>query len=301
MPTWNEINKEVDDIASQNACDVVRAKYLSALSEKLEKPVIAYYSGWLQQKLPNGAMHQESAVTDIDMNGLMAAAHGVDKKSGLYLILHTPGGDIEAGRVFIEYLYKIFGYDIHAIIPQMAMSVGTMIACGCKSIVMGKQSSLGPTDPQISGIPAMGVLAEVDRAIKEIKNDQTKALLWQRVFDKYPPAFISNCERAIEQTRSMVADWLVRGMLSGREGALDSANKIVSQLMDYTGTSAHNHHFLSDKCKEIGLNIIDIEDDQDIQEYALSVHHSFMITFARSNVLKIIENSNGNVWSVDQI
>ena len=36
----------------------------------------------------------------------------------------------------------------------MAMSGGTMIACSCKEILMGKHSSLGPVDPQIMGIAA---------------------------------------------------------------------------------------------------------------------------------------------------
>ena len=44
---------------------------------------------------------------------------------------------------------EFFGEDIRAIIPQTSMSGGTMIACSCKEILMGKHSSLGPVDPQI--------------------------------------------------------------------------------------------------------------------------------------------------------
>lgn len=35
-----------------------------------------------------------------------------------------------------------------------------MIALSCKSIVMGKQSSLGPIDPQIKGVSAHGAIED---------------------------------------------------------------------------------------------------------------------------------------------
>ena len=42
----------------------------------------------------------------------------------------------------------MFGTDIRAIVPQLALSAGTMVALACKEIIMGKHSSLGPIDPQ---------------------------------------------------------------------------------------------------------------------------------------------------------
>jgi membrane-bound ClpP family serine protease len=58
----------------------------------------------------------------------------------------------------------MFGTNIRAIIPQMAMSAGTMIALSTREIIMGKHSNLGPIDPQIAGIPAHGVIEEFNRA-----------------------------------------------------------------------------------------------------------------------------------------
>jgi hypothetical protein len=69
--------------------------------------------------------------------------------------------------------------------------------------------------------------------------------------------------------------------------------------MDYSGTTEHSHHFLIDKCMEIGLNIEAIEADQELQERILSVHHCYMASFARSAAIKIIDNSNGQTWIVD--
>jgi ClpP class serine protease len=89
-----------------------------------------------------------SEVNDADKNGLMTVVHQLDRSKGLDLLLHTPGGETAATESFVDYLRSIFGKDIRAFIPQLALSAGTMIACACKEIYMGKQSSLGPVDPQ---------------------------------------------------------------------------------------------------------------------------------------------------------
>ncbi|WP_037389899.1 SDH family Clp fold serine proteinase [Sinorhizobium americanum] len=298
MPTWNEINNEIDELQDEKACDVVRQKYLEELEAYVGRPVIAYYSGFLQKRDASGQLHPESAITDLDMNGLMAVIHNIQRDKGLDVIIHTPGGGIEATRAIVEYLYKMFGQDVRAIVPHMAMSAGTMIACASRQIVMGKHSCLGPTDPQVRGLPAMGVLAELDRAIAEIKAEPLKQIIWSQVFSKYPPAFIMDCERQVEGSREMVAAWLKSNMLRGEEKATEKAKAIVSGLMDYKGTTEHSHHFLIDKCRAIGLHVLALEDDQDLQEAVLSVHHSYVATFARTNAIKIIENAIGANWTV---
>lgn len=298
VPTWNEINNEIDAIGSAEACDQVRKKYIQRLQDRVDRNVIAYYSGFLQKRLSDGRVHPETAITDLDMNGMMAVVHNMDRSKGLDLVLHTPGGGVEAGRAIVEYLFKMFGRDIRVIVPHMAMSVGTMIACGATLVIMGKHSCLGPTDPQVRGHPAMGVLAEVERALEEIKKDPVKQILYQQIFAKYPPAFIQDCERAVEHTRAMVVAWLKSGMFSREADPVGHANSAVAALMDYQGTAEHSHHFLIDQCKSMGLAVSALEDDQDLQEVVLSVHHSFVATFARMSVIKIIQNGNGGIWTV---
>lgn len=110
-----------------------------------------YYFGWLQKNVPG------TEVNDSDKTGLMTVVNKLDRTKGLDLILHTPGGLTAATESIVDYLHSMFGNDIRAIVPQLAMSAGTMIACSCKSILMGKQSNLGPIDPQLGSIPAHGL------------------------------------------------------------------------------------------------------------------------------------------------
>lgn len=298
MPTWNQINDEIDQSQDVDAPDQVRHKYLKQLSARTQRPTIAYYSGFLSKRDREGRFHAECAISDLDMNGFMAVAHGLDRRSGLDLVLHTPGGGIEAARGIVEYLYKMFGYSIRVIVPHMAMSAGTMIACAAEKVFLGKHSCLGPTDPQIRGFPAMGILAEVDRALEEIRKEPMKQLIWQAVFNKYPPAFILDCERSVTGARAMVKFWLANNMLKSEAEPEAAAEKVVTGLMNYAETTEHSHHFLVDKCLEIGLTVEAIEADQGFQEDVLSVHHAFMASFARTDCLKIIDNSAGGTWNV---
>lgn len=48
-----------------------------------------------------------------------------------------------------------------------------------------------------------------------------------------------------------------------------------------------------DKAKELGLNIIALEDDEALQDAILSVHHCYMHTFQNTQAVKIIENQEG--------
>jgi len=304
MPTWNEIDKRVQSEIQQpgadasQICDQIRFEQLERLSAYRGRAIISYYSGFLQKRGPDGRTHPECAITDFDMNGFMAVTHNLPRDAGLDLILHTPGGGTEATRAIVEYLYKMFNKDIIVIVPQMAMSAGTMIACAAKQVLMGKHSCLGPTDPQINGLPAIGVLHEMDTALEEIKKEPARQLIWQEVFRKYPPGFIANCERSKDGSKQMVADWLASNMLSDSKDADSDAKAVVEQLTNFKETTEHGHHFLSDKCREMGLKVSDLEEDQELQEHVVSVHHSYVASFARVRSIKFIENSIGSSWNV---
>ncbi|MEL7282385.1 MAG: ATP-dependent Clp protease proteolytic subunit [Pseudomonadota bacterium] len=151
MPTWNEVNLEIERTENESPCDFVRQKYLRKLQDRVQRTVIAYYSGWLQKKSPDGRPHPEAAITDLDMNGFMAVVHNVDRNRGLDLMLHTPGGGTEATRALVEYIYKMFGHDIRVIVPHMAMSAGTMIACAAKKNCSRKTLILRANRPASKG------------------------------------------------------------------------------------------------------------------------------------------------------
>jgi ATP-dependent protease ClpP protease subunit len=264
MANWNQITKDAQERGS--TFDIIRKEALHNLSKYTKRNTIIYYSGWLQKSAPELA--QALSINDMDMNGFMTTINGLDTAIGLDLILHTPGGEVAATEAIISYLQSKFE-DIRAIVPQLAMSGGTMIACSTKQIVMGKHSSLGPVDPQINGVPAHGIVEEFNKAHSEIKNDPSKLAVWQFVLQKYPPNLVGECQKAI--------DWSVK---------IIEANLSLS----------HSRHLSLSKCKEIGLEVLELESDQKLQDLVLGVHHATMQTIFNSPAFKIIENHKGQAF-----
>jgi len=286
VPNWGDILNEINKRGSTH--DIVRREYLRSLSALTKRNVITYYSGWLQKPDMPAA-----AVNDADKNGFMTVIHGMDRTKGLDLVLHTPGGDTAATESLVDYLRSMFGTDIRAIVPQLAMSAGTMIACACKRIVMGKHSSLGPIDPQFHGLPAHGIVEEFQTAFKEIQRDTSKIPLWQPIIAKYHPTLVGECEKAIQWANEMTKEWLVSGMFKGEKDADRKADSILKELADHALTKSHARHLSVAKCKALGLYVEDLEEDQKQQDAVLSLHHACIHTLSATPAFKLIENQEG--------
>ncbi|MGO9305763.1 MAG: SDH family Clp fold serine proteinase, partial [Candidatus Korobacteraceae bacterium] len=258
------------------------------LVEHTKRNTIAYYSGFLSKP---GV--QQLGINDEDMNGFMMAVHGLDKGKGLDLILHTPGGSIATTESVVNYLHLMFHKDMRVIVPQIAMSAGTMIACSSREIILGKQSSLGPIDPQVRDIAAQGILNEFKRALEEIKGDANAVQVWRWIIQQYRPTFLGECEQAILWTKAFVGNMLREVMFEGDADASLKAQRIVDALSDAEAHKSHERHIPIAKCRDIGLNVRALEDDNRLQDLVLTVHHCYMFVLMNSPTYKIIENHNG--------
>ena len=285
MPSWNDVLVEINACPSESPLDKIRRKYLLELSNNTGRNILAYYSGFLQKPT-----FGNTQINDDDKNGFMATIHTLDRSKGLDLILHTPGGDVAATESIVYYIRQMFGNDVRAIIPQIAMSAGTMIACSCKQIVMGKQSNIGAIDPQFGGIPCYGVLDEFKRALEQVKLDPASIPIWQAVISKYHPTFIGECQNAIDWSAQIVKDWLEQNMFKDRPNPSQSASEVVASLSDHDGTKTHARHIHLEEAERLGLDVIRLENDPGFQVLVLTVHHAYMHTFANSNYARIIEN-----------
>jgi ClpP class serine protease len=288
MPSWNSI---LEELHGQSIHDLVRRKYLRQLHDVTGRNVIAYYSGWQEKgyAIPGYLM----SLDDGDKNGFMAAIHELDRSEGLDLILHTPGGSVAATESLVDYLRKMFGTDMRVIVPHMAMSAGTMVALAARQILMGKHSSLGPIDPQVMGVSASAVIEEFDKAKEDIKENPASAMIWQPIIAKYSPTLIGECQKALAWAESMAITWLETGMFSGREDARELAAQVAKRFASHKESLSHERHFSAEYARAAGLEILNIEDDDKLQEAILSVHHACIHTLRETGAVKIIENHNG--------
>lgn len=294
MAGWSDIWDEIKETPPQ--FDYVRRHYLKKLSEYTKRNTICYYSSWLSKR---GANNLD--INDSDMTGFMNAIKGLDCSKGLDLILHTPGGDPAASEAIVNYLRSKFNKDIRAIVPQLAMSAGTMIACAAKEIVMGKQSSLGPIDPQFNGIPAYNIKLEFEEAKEDLLKDPRHAQYWMIKLQQYPAAFMKTALDAITLSGQLIEEWLGSCMFDkNQECDKIIIQRIVNSLNEHDNSKNHGRHLSIDFCTDIGLKIFQLESDSELQDLVLSVHHAYMITLDSTPTIKIIENQDGKIMVSSQ-
>jgi ClpP class serine protease len=286
MANWSSILNDIETYQDQiGELNHLRKVYLDKIASITERNVIAYYSGWLvKPDLPN--IH----VNDLDINAFMNAIYGLDKSKGLDLILHTPGGDIAATEALVEYIHDVFKGDVRAIVPQLSMSCGTMIALSCKEIIMGKQSSLGPIDPQMGGLACQSIVDEIDRIEQDVIKNPLLINVWQPILNKYHPTFVQECENAIKWSLALATKWVTR------VNPQINMTNIESQFITHSNNYSHNRHISKDNCKQAGLNVSDLESNAALQDAVLSLHHCYMILFDKWRYSKIVENNIGNIY-----
>ncbi len=283
MPAWNDIQEQ---IKNSNAHDVLRNNYISEISKITKRNVLVYYSGWLQKPTLSSP---NLSITDDDKNGFMICAHKKkDRQKGLDLILHTPGGQVAATESLIDYLHSMYGDNIRAIVPQLSMSGGTLLALSCKEILMGNESSLGPVDPQFGGMAAQSYLSEFEQACAEIKKDPSRLALWQSILGKIQPGFLLTCKNAIDWSKEILINSLEQVMLKNDPNAKQKLDAIVKLFWDQSVSKNHARHINKEQARQAGVNITDLEANDKLQDLVLSLHHLLCLTFQQTTAIKIV-------------
>jgi len=295
MQTWQSIARDIALHGDAHAA--ARQGYAQAVHRASGRNVVVYASGWLHAPPVDDRRRGLFAVGDTDKTGLMSVLRGLDPALGLDLVLHTPGGDITATESIIVYMRNLFGTNIRVIVPQLAMSAGTMIACAAREIVMGRQSNLGPFDPQMGGvIPAQAIREEFARAGREIAAEPALAELWRPILAQYGPGLVVRSERAIEMADEIALASLISGMFAGGPDAEARAQTVVKALGSFATTKAHGRHLERGTARTLGLEIVDLESDAALEEAVLSLHYACVLSFQQAGVLKIIENHLGESY-----
>jgi len=298
MPARAKIQEEIQRIKAA-AQDEIRRKYLKKLSEYTKRDTILYMSGFTSIKAPQ-IPSTFLSITNEDIQGFMAALTGL-KRQELDLILHSPGGSLEAAEQVVQYLRSKYIH-IRAIVPQNAMSAATMIACACDEIIMGKQSAIGPIDPQITlpsphgqfTAPAQSILDEFEEAKRSIINDPKTAPLWINRINMLPPGILDVCKNTIDNSVNKVAEWLDSYMFK------DDKNKKGEEIASWLGNArehkSHGRPIGLQLAQEIGLKVYPLENDQILQDLVLSVFHASAVTLDITPTIKFIENHLGKGW-----
>jgi Serine dehydrogenase proteinase len=130
----------------------------------------------------------------------------------LTIVLNTPGGSAETVEKMVS-IIRFHYEEIYFIVPDFAMSAGTILCMSGDKIFMDYSSSLGPIDPQVYNgsiwVPALGYLDKVEELINkslEGKLSEAEYLILQNI----DLAELRRYEMAKDLTISLLKKWLVK-------------------------------------------------------------------------------------------
>ena len=130
----------------------------------------------------------------------------------LIIVLYTGGGIVESVEKMVDITRRFYS-NVQFVIPDMAMSAGTIWAMSGDKIHMNYASSLGPIDPQVQKegglVPALGYLDKVDEIIERSANNTvTQAELM--LLNQFDVAELSRYKQAVELSVDLLKKWLVK-------------------------------------------------------------------------------------------
>ena len=116
-----------------------------------------------------------------------------------YCFSSSHGGSIEPAYQ-ISKLCKQYSHDkFVTAVPRYAKSAATLLAIGSDEIHLGPLGQLGPIDPQIDGLPALGVVQALDSLASIVEKHPESAELFARYLQrKLTVEQIGYCERIAE-------------------------------------------------------------------------------------------------------
>jgi len=127
--------------------------------------------------------------------------------------------------------------------------------------------------------------------------DPNKQYVWGPILSRYTPSFVQQCQWAVVNARDFVGEFLKHNMFSHLDEAERdrTVSSIVTTLTDLSRNKGHDKHIHIQECKDMGLNIHELEDpnDKTLQDLVLTVHHCFMFSLSNTQAFKIIENHAG--------
>ena len=298
MPSWSDLQHDLERVDPAQRGEHIAKKLRESVEQvahRYDRNVLYYASSFLQKPQVPGLF---TSINMEDINGFMAGVHGHDFRKGLLLILHTPGGMAEAAQTIVDYLRSKFP-QIDVLVPTYAMSAGTMIALGCDKVVMGRQSQLGPTDPQLivgdRAFSAHSIVEQFEEAKVEISDNLELAHAWAPVLRSFGPALLQEARKSIAYGETLVQNWLRKYMFSARG---DPAGLATSVAAHFGGNQhgSHGRRIGRDEARQQGLEVIDLEDDQNLQEEVLTLYHLSTIAFELGPAAKSVVSSNKCLW-----
>ena len=203
-----------------------------------------------------------------------------ERQESLLVILDTSGGIVEVAERIVGTLRHYY-QEVKFLIPDRAMSAGTVLVMSGDAILMDHFSRLGPIDPQLviedNPMPTsvLSYLEQYERLVKKSAEGRlTSAELV--LLQKLDLGNLRQYELAAELSVNLIRNWLVQykfkdwhiretsNTIVTDDEKADRAESIARALNDQERWGSHHRGIDRDALAELGLRIDDLEADREL-------------------------------------
>ncbi|MXW15451.1 MAG: serine dehydrogenasease [Rhodothermaceae bacterium] len=217
----------------------------------------------------------------------------------LTILLNTGGGSVDSVERTVEVIRQHYGC-VDFIIPDQAMSAGTVFALSGDNIYMDYYSQLGPIDPQFfiddNWISVLGYLEKFEE-LNEKSRDGSLTPLEYALVEQLDLADLHQYEQAREHSVELLEKWLPAFKFKNWHETHSSgkpvtskmkqkrAKEIALKLNDTKRWHAHSRGISMQVLQEeLDLIIEDISSDEKLRQVVKGVH-TFIVDFMQTSGL----------------
>ena len=203
-----------------------------------------------------------------------------DRRADLCVVLDTPGGVMEVVERIVRVLRKHYE-GVKFIIPDRAMSAGTVLAMSGDEIWMDYHSCLGPIDPQLfvegKWVPALSYLEQYERLIEKSQQGILSAAELV-LLGKLDLAALHQYELARDLSIELLQRWLATykfkdwtvtesgGKTVTSAMKKERASDIARALSDHTRWRTHARGIDLETLKDLKLKIENLDDNPSLKK-----------------------------------
>ncbi len=201
-------------------------------------------------------------------------------ENAISIVLRTGGGSAETVERLVDVLRHHYS-TVNFVVPDMAMSAGTIWCMSGDRIYMDYSSALGPIDPQVmspdgSGfLPALGYLDKVDELTAKSNLSPADAVLLRGI----DLAKLALFEQAKNLSIDLLKNWLVEykfkdwtrhrttnaGAPVTHSEKVDRAAEVAAELADHKRWRSHGRAINVSRLKDLRLDIDDYSDNVNLR------------------------------------
>lgn len=228
-----------------------RLSLLERIESELKRPVVTLFTSF---------RHPLSSIDDSDLSVLEELLRQMDAKSGVAIMISSPGGSALAAERIIHLLRAYSGTgEYWAIVPSRAKSAATMVCLGASKIIVGPASELGPIDPQMQVGQHMISVHHVIDSYERLFEGATKCPEDHRLqpfmqqLQNYDDREISYLKNERDLSTDIAIRCLKDGMMKGVDE--EKIKKQIEVFLFPTHTKSHGRPIYPNEAKKCGLKI----------------------------------------------